>query len=194
MLQKEEIPGAVAQSLEGLKRISRIVQAMKEFSHPGSEEKTPTDLNRAIETTINVSRNEWKYRMELITELDPELPKVAVLPGEFNQVMLNMIVNAVHAIEARAGEARQKGEIRIATRMNGDWAEITVSDNGCGIPKENRTQIFNPFFTTKEVGKGSGQGLAISWAVIVEKHCGAIEVESEEGKGASFTIRLPVGV
>ena len=189
---KEEIPQAIKQSLEGLGRISKIVQAMKEFSHPGTEEKRPTDLNRAIETTINVSRNEWRYCAELITELNPELPQVPVLPGEFNQVMLNLIVNAAHAISDVTGESKELGEIRITTRQDGGWAEIRVSDTGTGIPETIQKRIFDPFFTTKELGKGSGQGLAIVWSAIVDKHGGTIEVESEEGKGTTFIIRLPM--
>ncbi len=189
---KAEIPLAIEQSLEGLERITRIVRAMKEFSHPGSEEKTPADLNQAIETTIDVSRNEWKYSAELITELDPALPQVPVLAGEFNQVILNLIVNAAHAIADVVGKSGEMGEIRIATRQDGKWAEITISDTGKGVSEAIQKRIFDPFFTTKEVGKGSGQGLAIAWSVIVDKHDGTIEVESEEGKGTTFTIRLPI--
>ncbi len=189
---KGEIPQAVEQSLEGLERIARIVQATKEFSHPGTKEKTATDLNRMIETTIDVSRNEWKYSAELIAELDPELPQVPVMGGEFNQVILNLIVNAAHAITDAVGESGEMGEIRIATRQEGKWAEITISDSGTGIPEAIQRRIFDPFFTTKEVGKGSGQGLAIAWSVIVDKHGGTIEVESEEGNGATFTICLPI--
>ncbi|RLJ19296.1 histidine kinase [bacterium endosymbiont of Escarpia laminata] len=189
---QEEVPQAVEQSLEGLERITRIVRAMKEFSHPGTEEKTPTDLNRAIETTIDVSRSEWKYSAELITELDPALPQVPVLVGEFNQVMLNLIVNAAHAIGDVVGESGEMGEIRITTRRDGEWAEITICDTGKGVPKAIQKRIFDPFFTTKEVGKGTGQGLSVAWSVIVDKHGGAIDVESEEGKGTTFIIRLPV--
>jgi PAS domain S-box-containing protein len=189
---RSEVPQAIEQSLEGLARITRIVQAMKEFSHPGTEEKTATDLNRAIETTIDVSRNEWKYHAELKTELDGDLPKVAVLPGEFNQVMLNLIVNAAHAIADRMGNDGGKGEIRIGTRRDGDWVEIRVQDTGTGISEAVQKRIFEPFFTTKEVGKGSGQGLAIAWSAIVDKHHGSIEVESAEGQGTCFIIRLPI--
>jgi signal transduction histidine kinase len=189
---RTEVPQAIEQSLDGLGRIARIVQAMKEFSHPGTEEKTATDLNRAIKTTIDVSRNEWKYSAELVTELDPELPRVAVLPGEFNQVMLNLIVNAAHAIAACAGEGGGKGEIRIDTRRDGEWVEVRVRDNGTGMSEAIQKRIFEPFFTTKEVGKGSGQGLAITWSVIVDKHQGTIEVESAEGNGTTFIVRLPV--
>ena len=189
---KEEVPQAIKQSLEGLARISRIVQAMKEFSHPGTEVKTPTDLNRAIETTVDVSRNEWRYHSDLITKLDPELPQVPVLPGEFNQVMLNLIVNAAHAIQEETKEGMNKGEIVISTRRAGEWVEITVSDNGAGMPDKIKNRIFDPFFTTKEVGKGTGQGLALTWSVIVDIHNGTLDVKSEEGVGTTFTIHLPI--
>jgi len=189
---KEEVPRAVEQSLEGLEQISRIVMAMKEFSHPGTTEKTQVNLNKAIQTTIDVSRNEWKYNTELITELDPELPLVPVLPGEFNQVMLNLIVNAAQAINDAVENTLERGEIRISTQQDGESVEIRVSDSGKGIPQENKKRIFDPFFTTKEVGKGSGQGLAIAWSTIVDKHDGILKVESEEGKGSTFIIRLPL--
>ncbi len=146
------------------------------------------DLNRAIETTIDVSRSEWKYSAELITEL----PQVPVLAGEFNQVILNLIVNAAHAITDVVGNSGEMGEIQIATRHDGQWAQITISDTGKGIPETIQKRVFDPFFTTKEVGKGSGQGLAIAWSVVVDKHGGTLGVESEEGKGTTFIVRLPV--
>lgn len=189
---KNEVPLAIEQSLDGLQRIVKIVQAMKEFSHPGTNEKTLHDINRAIETTIDVSRNEWKYHADLIKELDPKLPLVPMLPGEFNQVMLNLIVNAAHAIPEASGEGTNKGEIVVATRRSGDWVVITVSDNGAGIPDKIKNRIFDPFFTTKEVGKGSGQGLAIAWSVIVDKHGGTLSVESQKDVGTTFTIHLPI--
>jgi PAS domain S-box-containing protein len=189
----EEIPQAIDQSIEGIERIAKIVRAMKEFSHPGSEEKTPVDLNRAIESTITVARNEWKYVSEIVTDFDPRLPLVPCLPGEFNQVILNMIVNAAHAIADVKGEnSEEKGEIRISTKHKGEWAEIRISDTGGGIPEKIRSRIFDPFFTTKEVGKGTGQGLAISHNVIVEKLGGLINLETEEGSGSTFIICLPV--
>ncbi len=188
---ESEIPQALDQSLDGLARVSKIVRAMKEFSHPGSEEKVPTDLNSAIETTIDISRNEWKNHAELVKEFDPELPLVSVLPGEFNQVLLNLIINAAHAIEARGADGQ--GEIRIKTCKNGeDAVYIHVIDNGSGIPSDIKNRIFDPFFTTKEVGMGSGQGLTIAYSIIVDKHHGSLEVESEEGKGTRFTISLPL--
>ncbi|MBI3300896.1 MAG: HAMP domain-containing histidine kinase [Deltaproteobacteria bacterium] len=173
--------------------MTKIVRAMKEFSHPGSEEKVETDLNRAIETTITVARNEWKYVAELATDLDSSLPPVPCLPGEFNQVILNLIINAAHAIAVVVSEgSTSKGTITVSTRHDGDWAEIRVSDTGTGIPEAIRAKIFAPFFTTKEVGKGTGQGLAIAHSVIVDKHKGTIGFETEVGRGTTFIIRLPL--
>ena len=189
-----EIPTAISQSLEGVERIARIVRSMKEFSHPGSEGKIALDINQAIESTITISRNEWKYCAHLDTVFDDSLPMVPCLPGEFNQVILNIIVNAAHAIkEASDGEGNaENGAITVSTRNAGDCAEIRISDTGTGIPEAIRSRIFDPFFTTKGVGKGTGQGLAIAYSVIVEKHGGTLQVESEVGRGTTFIIRLPL--
>jgi signal transduction histidine kinase len=188
----EEIPKAIDQSLEGVTRVSAIVGAMKEFSHPGTTDKTPLDMNHAIQSTITVSRNEWKYVADMETDFDPSLPLVSCLPGEINQVILNLIVNAAHAIGdvARKG-GRQRGTITVRTRRCAEWAEIRIEDTGTGIPVEARTRVFDPFFTTKEVGKGTGQGLAIARSVVVGKHGGSLHFETEEGKGTAFIIRLP---
>lgn len=188
----DEIPKALAQSTEGIDRVAIIVRAMKEFAHPGGEEKILVDLNKAIESTVTVARNEWKYVADLHTALDPTLPPVPCLIGAFNQVMLNMIVNAAHAIADVVTGTGGKGTITIRTGRTGDFAEIRISDTGSGIPASNRHRIFDPFFTTKEVGKGTGQGLAIARAVVVGKHGGSIEVESEVGTGTTFLIRLPL--
>ena len=188
----EEIPQAIKQSQEGLERIAKIVGAMKEFSHPGVNEKIPFDINKAIETTVNVSRNEWKYLCDLRTDLAPDLPHVPCLPDEINQVFLNLIVNASHAIADKVGNSRETGVIRITTRQDGDWVEIAISDTGCGIPEKIQKRIFDPFFTTKEVGKGTGQGLAIVYSAVVDKHGGTITLDSKQGEGATFTIRLPI--
>ncbi len=188
-----EIPKAIEQSLEGVKRVAKIVGAMKEFSHPGSSEKAAIDLNRAIESTLTVATNEWKYLAEMVTEFDPALPPVACLPGEFNQVILNMVVNASHAIADVIGDgSKGKGVITIGTRFNGDVAEVRIGDTGTGMPEHVRARIFDPFFTTKGVGRGTGQGLAIAHSVIVDKHGGSIQVESEVGKGTTFILRLPI--
>jgi len=189
----EEIPKAIEQTLEGVSRVSTLVNAMKEFSHPGTKEKILLDLNHAITSTITVARNEWKYVADLTTDLDQALPPVLCLPGEFNQVILNLIVNAAHAIaEAQQKYVRpEKGQIVVQTICCVDWAEIRVQDTGSGIPENIRGRIFDPFFTTKEIGKGTGQGLSIARSVIVDKHGGSIHFETEEGKGTTFIIRLP---
>ncbi len=198
----EQVPRAIEQSLEGIGRIATIVQAMKEFSHPGVVEKTTVDLNQCIRSTTTVSHNEWKYVADIELDLDDGLPQVLCLPGEFNQAILNMIVNAAHAISdaealRAAGDvvsdgAEHKGKITISTRQDGAWAEIRIADTGTGIPEEIRALIFDPFFTTKEVGRGTGQGLAITRNVIVDKHGGTISVASEVSKGTTFIIRLPI--
>ena len=188
-----EIPNAIEDSLEGISRVTEIVRAIKEFSHPGSAEKTASDLNHAISSTVLVCRNEWKYVSEVALDLDPELPPVQCLPGEFNQVMLNLIVNAAHAIaDALAGKLEQKGKITISTRRRGDWVEIRIKDTGTGIPEAVRPNIFNPFFTTKPVGRGTGQGLSVAHVVIVQKHGGTIDFETEMGVGTTFILRLPI--
>ncbi|HLA96698.1 MAG TPA: PAS domain S-box protein, partial [Pyrinomonadaceae bacterium] len=190
----EEVPKALKQSLDGVSRIAKIVQSMKEFAHPGSREKQSADLNRAIESTVTVARNEWKYVAEVETDFDEKLPAVPCYLGEFNQVILNMVINASHAIADVVGDGSQgKGKIVISTtRVDNDWAEVRIGDTGNGIPAEISARIFDPFFTTKEVGKGSGQGLAISHAVVVEKHGGQLTFESEPGHGTTFIIRLPL--
>lgn len=187
----EEIPLATEQSIFGIKQISRIVLAMKEFSHPGAQGKMPTDLNRAIENTVTISRNEWKHVAEVDTDFDPALPAVICLPGEITQVLLNLLVNAAHAVQA-AGHDSSTGRIRVATAVEGDSAVIRVEDNGTGIPDAIRAKIFNPFFTTKEVGKGTGQGLPIARDIIVTKHGGSIRCESRTGKGTTFIVHLPI--
>lgn len=189
----DEIPKAVDQSLEGVQRVAKIVHAMKEFSHPESEGKSVLDINRAIETTITVARNEWKYVCDVSTNLDPSLPLVPCHGGEFNQVILNLLVNAAHAIRQVVGDGRQgKGKILVSTQQSGDEVEISIQDSGCGIPLEIRSRVFEPFFTTKPVGQGTGQGLALAHNTIVRRHDGKIWFESVEGKGTTFFIRLPI--
>ena len=189
----EHIPKAIDLSLEGVKRIAKIVKGFKEFSHPGSEEKRAINLNQAIETTISVARHEWKYCAELVTAFDDDLPLVPCLIGEFNQVMLNLIVNSAHAISSAVEKnGTGKGTITISTRREGEWAQVAVADTGAGIPVEIRSRVFEPFFTTKEVGKGTGQGLALAHAAIVNRHQGQLWFESELGQGTTFFIRLPL--
>jgi two-component system, NtrC family, sensor kinase len=190
----EEIPLAIRQSKEGINRISAIVQAMKEFSHPSSKEMVKTNLNQLIATTVTVASNEWKYVAEVQTDLDPDLPQTACLATELGQVFLNILVNAVHAVASKVGGASmdKKGRIRISTRRDGDQVEIRISDSGTGIPEDIRDRVFDPFFTTKGVGKGTGQGLAISYDVVTQKHGGTLSFESQPGEGTTFIIRLPI--
>ncbi len=186
-----EVPRAIDQSLDGARRVAKIVRAMKEFSHPDSADKTATDLNKAIESTITVARNEWKYVSEIVKEFDETLPAVVCYPGDINQVVLNLIVNAAHAIKEKV-KGEEKGTITVSTRMRGDSVEIAVKDTGDGIPEAIRNRVFDPFFTTKEVGKGTGQGLALAYTVVVKKHGGKIWLETEVGRGTTFYITLPV--
>ena len=185
-----ELPKAMSRAREGVKRVTDIVRAMKEFSHPNTQARSSADINKALETTLEVARNEYKHTAVVDLDLSP-LPLLPCNIGELNQVFLNMLVNASHAIEA-AGKEVSSGRIRIATRHHGADIVITFEDNGCGIEPANLDKIFDPFFTTKEVGKGTGQGLAISRSIVVDKHGGALEVHSVVGSGTRFTIRLPV--
>jgi PAS domain S-box-containing protein len=188
-----EIPAAIQQSLDGIGRVTKIVQAMKEFSHPGSDDKKMININKAIETTLDVSRNVWKYTADIETNFDPELPLVPCFPDELNQVFLNLIVNAAHAIEEKnTNSESQKGTIMVTTKKNNNWVEICIKDTGKGIPKEHNSRIFDPFFTTKEVGKGTGQGLSIVHSVITKKHKGEVSFESKVNEGTSFLVRLPL--
>ncbi len=176
---EKEVPSAIDQSLEGLDRVAKIVRAMKEFAHPGANERQFVDLNKAIESTVVLARGEWKYVAEVSTDLDPVLPLVPCFGGEFNETILNLIVNAAHAIAEVVGNSGDKGSITITTRRDGDFVLISIRDTGCGIPKEIRPRVFEPFFTTKPVGKGSGQGLALAHALVVKKHRGRIWFETD---------------
>jgi len=188
-----ETPAAIDEALEGISRVAKIVTAMKEFSHPGSAEKSPTNINKAIETSVAVARNEWKYVAELILDLDSQLPLVPCLVGEFNQVILNLVVNAAQAIgEVVKNHPDTKGTITIRTRRDGDDVEVRVTDTGAGIPVSVRPRIFEPFFTTKPVGEGTGQGLSFVYSTIVKKHGGQIRFETETGRGTTFVLRLPL--
>jgi len=190
----EEIPKTLQQSLDGASRVGKIVQAMREFSHPGTSEKSLVDINRALESTLTISRNEWKYVAEVTTDLAPDLPPVLCLPGEMNQVFLNIIVNAAHAIsDVTEGGSKGMGRIGLATRVLDGTVEIRISDSGSGVPEAVRHRIFDPFFTTKKLGKGTGQGLAIARSVVVDKHQGSIRFETETGRGTTFIIQLPLG-
>ena len=190
---REEIPAAIEQSLQGIERVSKIVSAMKELSHPGTEHMQAIDLNQMIASTITVATSEWKYVAELDTDFDQSLGLVECYPGKMSQVILNLIVNAAHAVGdlTKAGSFA-KGKISIRTKNLGGFAEIQIVDTGGGIPEEIRARVFDPFFTTKEIGRGTGQGLALAHAVVVEEHLGTIAFEVEEGSGTTFVIRLPL--
>jgi signal transduction histidine kinase len=188
-----KIPQALQRSQEGIDRVNRIVRSMREFAHPGTGKKVLVNLNKTIESATTVSRNEWKYVADVELDFDKSLPQVPCLPGEFSQVIVNLVVNAAHAIADVVGDgANEKGSIAITTRQDGDRAEVRISDTGGGIPAAVREHIFDPFFTTKEVGRGTGQGLAISHDVVVNKLGGTITFTSVEGKGTTFVIRLPM--
>jgi PAS domain S-box-containing protein len=183
----DEVPAAVAQSLEGIERVASLVRAMKAFSYKDSSDRSYADLNEALTTTLTVARNEVKYVADVVLDLG-ELPAVLCHVGDLNQVFLNLVVNAADALQ----EKEVRGEIRISTRTEGTTAVISVADNGPGIPEDLQRVIFEPFFTTKGVGKGTGQGLALARAVVTEKHGGTIEVHSRPGEGTEFVLRLPV--
>ena len=187
----EEVPRAIDQSLDGAHRVAKIVRAMKEFSHPDSADRTVADLNQAVESTITVARTEWKYVADVVTELDDTLPPILCYPGDINQVILNVLVNAAHAIQEKVKDG-EKGTITVRTGTRGEFAEISVTDTGTGIPEAVRSRVFDPFFTTKEVGKGTGQGLSLAHTLIVKKHSGKIWFETEIGRGTTFFINLPI--
>jgi PAS domain S-box-containing protein len=186
----QEIPKAFERTLEGVERVAAIVRAMKEFAHPDSAQHNYADLNHALATTLTVARTEYKYHAEVETRFG-ELPQVNCNVGELNQVFLNLIVNAAHAL-AESGKDSSTGRITIVTAAAGDQVTISISDNGCGIPQENLDKVFDLFFTTKPVGRGTGQGLAIARSIVAEKHGGRIDVHSVVGEGTTFTLHLPV--
>ena len=185
-----QLPRAVERSLEGLKRVAEIVSSMRELAHPDRPEMSEVDLNHLIRNALVMARAEYKYVAEVQTDLAP-LPPVRCHAGELNQVLLNLLVNASHAIADRVGASGIRGVISVSTRLEGDAVVISVGDTGGGIPENIRHRIYEPFFTTKEVGRGTGQGLAISHNIIVKRHGGAIDCDSELGKGTVFHLRLP---
>jgi len=186
-----EAPTAIGQALEGVQHVGRIVRAMKEFAHPGTDDKVPVDLGHAIETVITVARNEWKYVADLVTDLDPDLPAVPGLPGELKPGVSEPggERRPRHPVGGRRGRRREGNDHNFDPPDN-NVVEVRVADTGCGIPDEIRDRIFDPFFTTKPVGQGTGQGLAIAHSVVVQRHGGAIAFESTPGRGTTFIVRL----
>lgn len=192
----EEIPKAIAQSQEGIERVSSIVNAMKTFSHPGGDDRQHHDINAIIQSSATLSRNEWKYCADIEFNLHTDLPVIECNHSEVSQVMINIIVNAAHAIsdalDASNGKGKGKGKITITTFTLGSQLIVQIMDNGKGMSEAVKQRVFDPFFTTKGVGKGTGQGLAISYNVIVEKHGGELSVSSKEGFGSLFEMRFPI--
>ncbi|WP_051249642.1 ATP-binding protein [Maridesulfovibrio zosterae] len=187
----DEIPQALSESQEGTERVSHIVQAMKIFSHMDINTVKPMNVNDAVENTITIASNEWKYHSEIVMNLAEDLPLIEGVLGDFNQAILNILVNAAHANSDMVKKNGGKGTITISTALDGEFVEICISDTGTGIPPENQHRIFDPFFTTKEVGKGTGQGLSITHT-IVKKHGGTIAFNSEENKGTTFFLTFPI--
>jgi len=189
----DQIPEALQDSIGGVKHVSRIVQAMKEMSHPGGESKVPVEVNHILETTITVSTNEWKYVADIDTNLSPDVGSISGFQGELTQVFLNLIVNASHAIsDMTEGGSTGKGLITVSTHRTDEGVIVEIADTGGGIPSSIQDRVFDPFFTTKQVGKGTGQGLAIAHSVVVQKHGGQLSFDVEEGVGTRFIIELPI--
>lgn len=187
----EEIPKALTQSLDGVTRVATIVRAMKEFAHTNRGEKSATDLNKALQSTLVVARNEIKYVADVETDFQ-ELPLVQCDRGDMNQVFLNLLINAAHAIKDCSQNDGKKGLITVRTKQDGDHVVISIGDTGCGIPENIHDKIFEPFFTTKEVGRGTGQGLAIARNIVVDRHGGSLTFDTAVGRGTTFHIRLPI--
>jgi signal transduction histidine kinase len=185
-----EIPKAFQRMTDGVDRVTNIVRSMKEFAHPDSSEPSEADINHAIQSTLTIASHVYKLIARVHTEF-ADLPNVMCHIGALNQVFLNLIVNSAHAIED-AGRDVEAGVINISTCQVGTSIIIRIRDNGCGIPPENLTKLYDPFFTTKEVGRGTGQGLAIAHSIVVEKHGGELSVNSTVGSGTEFTLTLPI--
>lgn len=189
----DEIPKTFDQSLEGVRRVEKIVRAMKDFSHPGDEEKIPTNINKLLETTVTVCRNEWKYVAKMQTNFAVDLPLVQCFAADLGQVFLNIIVNGAHAIDEFTESGKNgMGAITITTRQIENRVQVQIDDSGGGIPDHIQDRIFEPFFTTKIRGKGTGQGLAISWRVVVDKHQGSLSFSTVKDRGTAFIIELPL--
>ena len=190
---RQEVPKAIAQSLEGIRRMSKILAAMRRFSHTGGGEREQVDLNEALDATLTIVQNQIKHIADVQTDYQPNLPRVECYPDEMNQAFLNLIVNATHAIrEASTKEAAERGKLTIRTRQIDNDVQIEIQDNGTGIPVPVRARVFEPFFTTKQVGEGTGQGLTICHDIIVQKHHGKIWFDTELDKGTKFSVRIPI--
>ncbi|GAA3927191.1 serine/threonine protein kinase [Amorphoplanes auranticolor] len=187
---REELPLAAGQALEGTERVSKIVRAMKAFAHPGGDQKSLADVNEAIRTTLTIANSEIKLVADVVLDLD-DLPPVWCNVGDINQAVLNLVVNAAHAIGEAGATGRGRGTLTVRTRAEEGVIVIEVEDTGNGIPPEIADRVFEHFFTTKPVGVGTGQGLALAYTLIHDRHAGTITFTSEPGIGTTFTIRLP---
>jgi PAS domain S-box-containing protein len=188
---RQNLPAAFERSIDGLNRVAAIVRSLKDFAHPSEKEMKAIDLNRAIEGALMIARGEYKYVADLATDFG-EIPPVVCHAAEISQAVLNIVVNAAHAIGDVVRGSDRRGRIEVRTRRDGDDVIVSIGDSGGGIPEAILGRIFDPFFTTKEVGKGTGQGLAIAWAAVKEQHGGELSCETEIGKGTTFSIKLPI--
>jgi PAS domain S-box-containing protein len=186
---QEEVPKAIEAAREGVEHVSRIIRAMKSFAHQDQEEKSQHDINRTLQDALTVSQNEYRSVAVVQTDLG-QLPSVRCFGGQLGQVFLNLIVNAAQAIED--AQRSVLGTIHVSTRQVDECVEVRISDDGCGIPEPIRHRVFDQFFTTKQVGRGSGQGLSLARSIIVDAHCGSIAFESQVGVGTTFTVRVPI--
>jgi len=187
---KKEISKAINQSLEGAEQVKRIVRSMRVFAHPDSPQAEPCDLNKLLRDVAALCRHRWSAAAELVLDLDEALPQIACFPGDLSQALLNLLINATQAIEEK--DEHTPGTIGVSSRLVGKTVEIQISDTGNGIPPEAQAHVFNPFFTTREVGKGAGQGLTLAHEVIVHRHQGTLTFETEIGQGTVFSLRLPL--
>ena len=188
---KQKLPAALTSSIEGLTRISLIVNSLKEFSHPDQKEMSPCDINQAVHNTLIVASGDYKAVADLETHFD-ELPPVTRYGAEVHQALLNLVANATDAIGEVFKVTGKKGRLTVSTCCEKDDVMIRIADTGTGIGEAIQQKIFDPFFTTKDVGKGIGQGLTIARNIIVRKHGGALTFESDSSRGTTFSVRLPV--
>jgi two-component system, NtrC family, sensor kinase len=187
---EERVPPAFERCADGLERVAKIVRAMKEFAHPTQHEMEFADLNRMVQSTLTIARSAYKEVANLVTNFG-SIPPVRCLVSDINQVVLNLVVNAAHAIGEATRGSGELGTITVSTYQDGDHAVISVADSGTGIPEAVARRVFEPFFTTKPVGEGTGQGLSMAWAIVKEKHGGELRFTTEMGKGTTFFIRIP---
>jgi two-component system, NtrC family, sensor kinase len=190
---QQEIPQAIRQSADGVRHVAAIVTAMRDFSHIDERRMAPSDINKAIRSTLIIVHHQLKYVAEVETNLDPDLPMVMCCIDDLNQVFINLLVNAAHAVGDVVGaRGTQKGIIRVATRPDDGSVAIVISDTGAGIPEEVQKRMFEPFFTTKGHDKGTGQGLLYVKTIVVDKHHGTLTWDTKPGLGTTFTVRIPI--